>query len=52
VYLKIRPKAAHLRELGISHRAIGRALGVTDKSIGLRNQRQAPGDERELLEEN
>jgi transposase len=32
VYLEIGEKAAHLRELGMSDRAIARALGVSDKT--------------------
>jgi hypothetical protein len=32
-YLEIRDKAAHLHELGMSSRAIGRTLGVTDKTV-------------------
>lgn len=33
VYLEIAAKAAHLRELGLSDRAIARAIGVTDKTV-------------------
>jgi hypothetical protein len=32
-YLQIGPKAKHLRELGMSDKAISRALGVSDKPI-------------------
>jgi biotin operon repressor len=33
VYLEIGRKATHLREPGISDRAIARALGVSDKTV-------------------
>ncbi len=33
VHVRIRPKALHLRELGMCDRAIKRALGVSDKSV-------------------
>jgi hypothetical protein len=33
VYQQIAPKAKHLRELGMSHKAIARALGVNDKTV-------------------
>ena len=33
VYLKIADQAKHLRDLGISDRAIGRALRVSDKTV-------------------
>src|SRR5437660_1454204 len=33
VYLRIAEKAKHLRELGMSDSAIGRALGVSDKTV-------------------
>jgi transposase len=33
VHLEIAPKAAHLRELGMSDRAIASALGVSDKTV-------------------
>ena len=33
VHLKIADKARHLRELGMSDRAIARALGVSDKTV-------------------
>jgi hypothetical protein len=33
VFLRIAAKAAHLRELGMSDRAIARTLGVTDKTV-------------------
>jgi hypothetical protein len=33
VYLRIAAQAKHLRELGMSHRAIVRALGVSDKTV-------------------
>ena len=33
VFLQIRPKATHLRELGMSDRAIASALGVSDKTV-------------------
>jgi hypothetical protein len=33
VYLRIAGKAKHLRELGMSDRAIACALGVSDKTI-------------------
>jgi hypothetical protein len=33
VYLKIADNAKHLRELGMSDRAIARSLGVSDKTI-------------------
>lgn len=32
-YLEIRERAAHLHELGMSDKAIGRALGVSDKTV-------------------
>jgi IS30 family transposase len=32
-HLEIRLKAAHLRELGFSDRAIARAIGVSDKTV-------------------
>jgi hypothetical protein len=33
VYLRIAEKAKHLRELGMSDKAIARTLGVTDKTV-------------------
>jgi orotate phosphoribosyltransferase-like protein len=33
VYQQIGPKAAHLRELGMSDRSIARALHVNDKTV-------------------
>ena len=33
VYLRIAEKARHLRELGMSDRAIGQALDVNDKTV-------------------
>jgi hypothetical protein len=33
VYLEIGEKAAHLRELGMSDRAIARSIGVNDKTV-------------------
>jgi hypothetical protein len=33
VYLRIAQKAKHLRELGMSDRAIARTLGVSDKTV-------------------
>jgi predicted transcriptional regulator len=33
VYLEIREKAAQLRELGMSDKAIARAFGVSDKTV-------------------
>jgi hypothetical protein len=33
VYLEIAEKAAHLRELGMSDRAIARSIGVDDKTV-------------------
>jgi hypothetical protein len=33
VFLEIAAQAAHLRELGMSDRAIGRAIGVSDKTV-------------------
>jgi hypothetical protein len=33
VYLRIAEKAKHLRELGMSDKAIGLALGVSDKTV-------------------
>ena len=33
VYLRIADKAKHLRELGMSDRAIARVLGVSDKTV-------------------
>jgi hypothetical protein len=33
VYLRVARKALHLRELGMSDRAIAGRLGVTDKTI-------------------
>lgn len=33
VYQRIAERAAHLRELGMSDRAIGRAIGSSDKTI-------------------
>jgi transposase len=33
VYLRIAEKAKHLRELGMSDRAIARALDVSDKTV-------------------
>jgi transposase len=33
VYLRIAEKAKHLQELGMSDRAIARALGVSDKTV-------------------
>jgi hypothetical protein len=32
-YVRMGPKAKHLRELGMSDRAIAQALGVTDKTV-------------------
>jgi hypothetical protein len=32
-YQAIAPKALHLRELGLSDRAIAKRLGVTDKTV-------------------
>lgn len=32
-YLKIAEKAKHLRELGMSDRAIARSLGVSEKTV-------------------
>jgi hypothetical protein len=33
VYLKVAEKAMHLRELGMSGKAIARVLGVSDKTV-------------------
>jgi predicted transcriptional regulator len=33
VYLRIAEKAKHLRELGMSDKAVARVLGVSDKTI-------------------
>ena len=33
VYLRIADKAKHLSQLGMSDRAIARALGVSDKTV-------------------
>jgi hypothetical protein len=33
VYQQIAPKAKHLRELGMSNRAVAEALGVSDKTV-------------------
>lgn len=33
IYLEIGAKAAHLHELGMSDRAIARAIGVSDKTV-------------------
>jgi hypothetical protein len=33
VYLRIAAKAKQLRELGMSDKAIGRAIGVDDKTV-------------------
>ncbi|MDQ6729911.1 MAG: hypothetical protein M3022_06345 [Actinomycetota bacterium] len=45
VYLDIGEKAAHLRELGMSDRAIAGALGVSDKTVAksLRHNRSGRG---------
>jgi orotate phosphoribosyltransferase-like protein len=35
VYLRLAEKAKHLRELGMSAKAIARALGVGDKTVAM-----------------
>jgi hypothetical protein len=43
VHLEIDAKATHLRELGLSDRAIARAIGVSDKTVAKSLRRTSTG---------
>jgi transposase len=46
VYLEIGEKAAHLRELGMSDRAIARSIGVDDKTVAKSLRVRGGGEQR------
>ncbi len=49
VYRRIEPRVAHLQELGMSNKAIARALAVSDKTVAKASERRtqfAPARDR------
>jgi hypothetical protein len=44
IHLEIGAKAAHLRELGMSDRAIARTIGVSDKTVAKSLRRMGTGN--------
>ncbi len=50
-FLEIAAKAAHLRGLGMSDRAIERAIGVSDKTVAKSRRRFRIDDTRRTVDE-
>ena len=48
IHVEIGAKAAHLRELGLSDRAIARAIGVSDKTVAKSLRRMCTGNGHEV----